>query len=212
MPPSASSSSDSRTCGRACSRGQRVVYFDEFMPEADVDHLVKVGGHEFKRSLAGDGVTPVRTSATSWCNVDSCLRDELFQRTRERISNMTRVPWTNAEHLQLLRYTAGQFYREHHDQAPRRPASAPPCPCESVCPPPATSRAEPRPARAKNAAPRAQNSPRFSAWGPRLYTSRTFGRRGRRRDALPRLSLGDAAQGVGGRVAVGRVGRPLQDG
>ncbi len=116
---------------RVLSRDPWVVYFDEFMPEADVDHLVKVGGHEFKRSLAGDGVTPVRTSATSWCNVDSCLRDELFQRTRERISNMTRVPWTNAEHLQLLRYTAGQFYREHHDQAPRRPASAPPCPCES---------------------------------------------------------------------------------
>jgi hypothetical protein len=42
----------------------------------------------------------VRTSATSWCNVDSCLRDTRFQEIRQRISNLTRVPWENAEHLQ----------------------------------------------------------------------------------------------------------------
>ena len=40
------------------------------------------------------------------------------------------VPASNAEHLQLLKYERGQFYRKHHDQ----------------------------------------NSPRTSAWGPRLYT------------------------------------------
>ena len=215
MPPSASSSSDSRTCGRACSRDPWVVYFDEFMPEADVDHLVKVGGHEFKRSLAGDGVTPVRTSATSWCNVDSCLRDELFQRTRERISNMTRVPWTNAEHLQLLRYTAGQFYREHHDQAPRRPASARRARVNPVCPPPATSRGR-DPARTwkKRGASCAELAALLGV-GPAVVhvLPVPLGRRGRRRDALHAAEhLGDAAQGVGGRVAVGHVGRPLQDG
>ena len=43
----------------------------------------------------------MRTSATSWCNVDSCLRDTRFQEIRQRISNLTRVPWENAEHLQV---------------------------------------------------------------------------------------------------------------
>jgi hypothetical protein len=39
-----------------------------------------------------------------------------MQSVRERIVNVTRVPWENAEHLQVLRYHPGQFYREHHDQ------------------------------------------------------------------------------------------------
>jgi len=57
-----------------------------------------------------------RTSTTSWCNVPSCLNDAAFLRVRERISSLLGVPWRNSEHLQLLRYQEGQFYREHHDQ------------------------------------------------------------------------------------------------
>jgi len=107
-----------------------ILAFDSFLQEAEVDELLKKAGHNFERSLAGDGVTPVRTSSTSWCNVEHCLADPLVQNVRQRISNLTRVPWEYAEHLQVLQYTPGQFYKEHHDQ----------------------------------------NSPRHSAWGPRLYT------------------------------------------
>ena len=107
-----------------------VLHFENFLNMEEVDHVISTAGARFERSLAGDGVTPVRTSATSWCNVESCLRDLRFQEIRQRISNLTRVPWENAEHLQVLRYEPGQFYREHHDQ----------------------------------------NSPKNSAWGPRLYT------------------------------------------
>ena len=115
---------------RVLHREPWIVAFDEFLRPSEADHLIKTAGHNFERSLAGDGVTPVRTSSTSWCNVPHCLSDSLFQRVRARIANITRVPWANAEHLQLLRYEPGQFYREHHDQ----------------------------------------NSPHYSAWGPRLYT------------------------------------------
>ena len=115
---------------RVLHRDPWIVEFQEFLQPHEVDVLKKVAGHNFERSLAGDGVTPVRTSSTSWCNVQHCLKDETIQTVRERISNLTRVPWENAEHLQVLRYHPGQFYREHHDQ----------------------------------------NSPRYSAWGPRLYT------------------------------------------
>lgn len=107
-----------------------VLLFENFLSPEEVDVLLEKGGHSFERSLAGDGVTPVRTSSTSWCNVRSCLSDPVVQAVRQRISNVTRVPWEYAEHLQLLKYEPGQFYREHHDQ----------------------------------------NSPRHSAWGPRLYT------------------------------------------
>lgn len=53
-----------------------ILAFDTFLSESETDHLLKLGGHNFERSLAGDGVTPVRTSSTSWCNVQSCLEDE----------------------------------------------------------------------------------------------------------------------------------------
>uniref|UniRef100_A0A7S0LH06 Fe2OG dioxygenase domain-containing protein n=1 Tax=Coccolithus braarudii TaxID=221442 RepID=A0A7S0LH06_9EUKA len=112
------------------SRDPWILRFDHFLNASEADYLVKKGGHGFERSLAGDGVTPVRTSSTSWCNVPSCLNDPLVQEIRRRISAITRVPWEYAEHLQVLKYEPGQFYREHHDQ----------------------------------------NSPRYSAWGPRLYT------------------------------------------
>jgi len=115
---------------RVLHREPWIVEFQEFLTPHETDHVLKTAGHSFERSLAGDGVTPVRTSSTSWCNVETCLRDTLFQTVRARISNITRVPWQNAEHLQVLRYHPGQFYREHHDQ----------------------------------------NSPQYSAWGPRLYT------------------------------------------
>ena len=97
-------------------RNPWILYFDRFLEDWEADHLIKTAGHNFERSLAGDGVTPVRTSSTSWCNVEGCLRDGKFQEVRERIVNVTRVPWENAEHLQVLRYQPGQFYREHHDQ------------------------------------------------------------------------------------------------
>ncbi|KAL1499143.1 hypothetical protein AB1Y20_013654, partial [Prymnesium parvum] len=92
----------------------------------EADHLLRVAGHDFQRSLAGDGVTPVRTSSTSWCNVPSCLNDPTFQEVRARISNLTKVPWQYAEHLQVLQYKQGQFYHDHHDQnAPRHSAWGP---------------------------------------------------------------------------------------
>ena len=112
---------------RVLSRAEPwVVAFDEFLQPSEIDQLLAVGSHDFERSLAGDGVTPVRTSSTSWCNVPSCLADATLQRVRERISNVTRVPWQYAEHLQLLRYQPGQFYKEHHDQnAPKHSAWGP---------------------------------------------------------------------------------------
>jgi hypothetical protein len=115
---------------RVLHRDPWILAFDEFLTHEEADHLIRKAGHNFERSLAGDGVTPVRTSSTSWCNVPHCLEDTLVQTIRARISNLTRVRWENAEHLQVLRYQPGQFYREHHDQ----------------------------------------NSPKLSAWGPRLYT------------------------------------------
>ena len=48
------------------------------------------------------------------------------RKIRQRISDLVGVPWPNSEHLQLLKYETGQFYREHHDQiSPRDSAWGP---------------------------------------------------------------------------------------
>ena len=99
---------------------------ESVMPHIDaseVEALVTKGGHHFERSLAGDAVTKVRTSETSWCNVPYCEGDATVQRIKQRVSNVTGVPIANSEHIQVLRYEAGQFYKAHHDQNahPRSP-------------------------------------------------------------------------------------------
>ena len=46
---------------------------------------------------------------------NECYTHEHAQAVIYRLSNMTGVPETNAEYLQLLRYEEGQFYKAHHD-------------------------------------------------------------------------------------------------
>jgi len=103
--------------------GPWVVVIDDFLEDFEVDALLEKGGHHFERSLAGDQVTRVRTSKTSWCNVASCESDPTIRRVKKRVSNLTGVPLTNSEHIQVLQYEVGDFYREHHDQnaRPRAP-------------------------------------------------------------------------------------------
>lgn len=52
--------------------GPWVVVVDDFLEDFEVEALLEKGGHHFERSLAGDQVSRVRTSKTSWCNVASC--------------------------------------------------------------------------------------------------------------------------------------------
>lgn len=103
--------------------GPWVVTIEDFLNTEEVDAVIEKGGHHFERSLAGDGVSSVRTSATSWCNVPFCEADPVIKRVRSRIANVTGVPISHGEHVQVLRYDAGQFYKEHHDQNahPRSP-------------------------------------------------------------------------------------------
>lgn len=118
---------------RVLSREPWVLAFDDFLTSAEADALVAAAGHNFEQSrflgddkVDAEGLVRNRTSTTSWCNVPSCLDDPTFQAVRSRISELVGVPWVNSEHLQLLRYERGQFYREHHDQiAPRDSAWGP---------------------------------------------------------------------------------------
>ena len=53
-----------------------------------------------------------RTSTNAWC-VDECYKDPIAQRVMQRIENITGVPETNSENLQMLKYDETQFYQTH---------------------------------------------------------------------------------------------------
>ena len=99
-----------------------VVHFDSFLSDTEADELVTAAGHHFQQSvdINDEPLPQFRTSKTSWCDIPSCLEDPRFQVVRARISKLINVPWSHSEHLQLLRYEEGQYYREHHDQTAKR--------------------------------------------------------------------------------------------
>ena len=79
--------------------------------------MVDLARDKLERSLAGDQLSPVRTSTQYWCDDSSdCTRHPVVLAVTERLMNITRMPVDNAEYFQILRYEPGQFYKVHHDQ------------------------------------------------------------------------------------------------
>ena len=61
-----------------------------------------------------EDVHSTRTSENSWC-MEKCMADPIAQNVVNRIEQVTQIPQTNSESLQLLRYGEGQYYGVHHD-------------------------------------------------------------------------------------------------
>ena len=53
-------------------------------------------------------------SENAWCG-DKCDKEEDVQRVIEKIRNLTRVPTTNSEYLQILKYEVDESYKTYHD-------------------------------------------------------------------------------------------------
>jgi prolyl 4-hydroxylase len=82
---------------------------DGYTRSAEVGQLKADGSHDKE-------LNPGRTSFNSWCHSESkCYQNELARRVMTRLANITGIPETNSESLQLLRYESGQFYTTHHD-------------------------------------------------------------------------------------------------
>lgn len=105
-----------------------VIVIDEFLTKEEVDTLIGYGakeGYEVSMDVGEkkfDGTYDAQTSASrtsenSWCQ-SVCYEDPIVAQALKKIENITGIPDQNAEHLQLLRYHEGQFYRTHHDFIP----------------------------------------------------------------------------------------------
>jgi len=105
--------------------GPWVITMENVVSADEAERLIALGGGEgYERSedvgrKKADGtydsiVSTGRTSTNAWCG-EECSSDEKAQAVLRKLSNITGIPKENSEHLQLLRYEEGQFYRVHHD-------------------------------------------------------------------------------------------------
>lgn len=124
------------------SRDPWLIAFNDFITEDEGAAFFEHCNKSLTRSLAGDQVSPVRTSHQCWCSSARCLADKRIQAIEKRVSNITMVPVSNFEYGQVLRYEPGQFYKVHHDQncAPWTPQGLRLFTCAWLVGPPARAR------------------------------------------------------------------------
>jgi prolyl 4-hydroxylase len=98
--------------------GPWVITLENVVSEAECDKLIELGGvrgYEQSYDVGAkkfDGtfdkhLNRDRTSTNAWC-IDECYNDTITQQVTQRLENITGIPDTNSEYLQLLRYEIGQ--------------------------------------------------------------------------------------------------------
>lgn len=108
--------------------GPWMLQLENFLSDEEAERLIELGHEQtYERSAdvgerQADGtytkkVYGGRTSTNAWC-IKECYEDPIARRISERIENVTGIPETNAENLQLLRYEKGEFYNTHNDFIP----------------------------------------------------------------------------------------------
>jgi len=109
--------------------GPWVLTLDNFLSAEEAERLIEMGhnvGYERSTDVGKveeDGsverkLSQGRTSTNAWCLSEECVNDPVSLAVYERMENLTGIPRSNSEALQLLRYTESQFYNIHHDYIP----------------------------------------------------------------------------------------------
>ena len=112
------SSPDAPAGGRSRRRPPWVVTLDSFLTDEECDTLVDLGsrrGYERSEDVAataefdgsyGSVQSEARTSTNTWC-LDECYDHPVTKRVLQRIENLTGIPDSHSEYLQLLKYEEG---------------------------------------------------------------------------------------------------------
>ena len=114
------------------SRDPWVVTIDNFITSEEADTIISIPlpSAWIQSTAAGayqaDGlikreISEIRTSKNAWCQA-GCDDHPTVQSVMSRMSNTIKVPISNFEHMQILKYDPGQFYRGHHDYIHSPPA------------------------------------------------------------------------------------------
>jgi prolyl 4-hydroxylase len=101
-----------------------ILQIDNFITEEEANRFIDLGhiigyerskdaGPELENGEYDKRITKSRTSTNAWCETVECLNEA--RNIYHRMEELTKIPMINSEHIQLLKYEHGQFYKEHHD-------------------------------------------------------------------------------------------------
>ena len=117
---------------RVLSRDPWVVAFDNIMTDEEADGVYEaVGGKngeylkpsttaQVVNGVLTDVPDTIRTSWNAWCQHEFCYNHPIHERVITRIMDVVGLPHDHAEHMQLLKYGPGEYYRLHHDWIPQQ--------------------------------------------------------------------------------------------
>ena len=117
-------SGETRT--RTWNVGPWMVAFDQFLTNDEADRLVEIAANkgfgrseEVTKKVKPDGsferrISTYRTSSNTWCD-SACQEDAIIKPIIDRIANVTGIPESHSEPLQILKYQDGEKYGEHAD-------------------------------------------------------------------------------------------------
>jgi len=105
-----------------------ILRFDNFFTEEEAQGIIDAAG-TFERSTDvgkkddtghfAKVTSTSRTSKNAWCH-ERCWGAPMVQQVMQRVEDLVGIPLDNSEHLQILEYEIGQFYRTHHDYIPNQ--------------------------------------------------------------------------------------------
>jgi hypothetical protein len=103
------------------ANGPWFIVFESFLNETEANTLIELGSNVGYQLSYDTGVERVdgtfeqkvsnwRTSATAWCDKD-CLVHPVSQAIADRVEDVTGIPQVNSEHMQILKYLPGEYYK-----------------------------------------------------------------------------------------------------
>lgn len=110
---------------RFLSKDPFVLELSSFLNDSEIAEFLKFSSSKLVTSTNVGGMDEMgrdkslldassRTSSTYWCQAD-CDENPVIQNVFKRIELLLDIPKSYYEHLQILRYQQGQYYRKHHD-------------------------------------------------------------------------------------------------
>ena len=97
------------------SRDPEIFTIDDFISDSDCEHIKNLAKPLLKRAVvSGDKkgyISDHRTNSNCWINSD----DKIVNNIIKRISNLVKIPYKNAESMQVIYYDKNQQYKNHYD-------------------------------------------------------------------------------------------------
>lgn len=105
--------------GQVLSWKPRVFYYPDFLSPEECDHLIRSAIPTLKKSVVfdADGKLVVDDIRTSYGTFLRRLQDDIVINITSRVAEVTHVPVSHQEDLQILRYAQNEYYQAHYDSS-----------------------------------------------------------------------------------------------